>query len=192
MELLVVIIIIAILAGFLVPQITEMMRQKEALLAKNLISGLQAGIRAFEAENNRLPVDPASTGGGKDAEVLTDGSTPILDALLGLPAAGGGADWNPKGTRFAEFSNATNNRGGLVITGRPYQLRDPWGNPFHVLFDLDGDHRVKNPDATNSDAKFSRPGGAPVDPFLPTEVAIFSLGRDGQPYTADDVVSWRQ
>lgn len=192
MELLVVILIIAILAGFLFPQISEMMKQKTVLQTMEIVSKLKSGISSFLTEYNRLPSDPAASTGGEDVEVLTDGSTPFVDALLGIPAEEGGANWNPKGVVCAEFALAHNDRNGLITTTRPYKLHDMWGKPFHILLDLNGDHQVKNPDAQNSEPKVAQPNGKPAGEFLPTDAAIFSSGPDGIPQTGDDIVSWRQ
>ncbi|MBL9132426.1 MAG: type II secretion system protein, partial [Verrucomicrobiaceae bacterium] len=184
MELLVVILIISILAGFLVPQIIEMMKQKDILKTSELIVKLKTGISSFQTEYNRLPAD---SGPPVDTEVLTDGSTPLIDVLMGIPPHDPSANWNPKGTIFAEFPLAKNERNGLVTTGRPYKLHDVWGNPFHILLDLDGDHQVPNPDASNSDPKIATPGGKPASATLPTDNAIFSAGKDGVPHTGDDI-----
>lgn len=192
MELLVVILIIAILAGFLFPQLSEMIKQKNVLKTVDLVTKLKTGVSSFKTEYNRLPADPAASTGGEDVELLTDGSTAFVDALLAVPAEEGGANWNPKGIVCAEFALAHNDRNGLITAARPYKLHDMWGKPFHVLLDLNGDHQVNNPDAQNSDPKLAQPNGAPAGEFLPTDAAIFSSGPDGIPHTGDDIVSWRQ
>ena len=192
LELLVVILIIAILAGFLLPQITEMNRQKNILKTMDLVTKLKTGVSSFKTEYNRLPIDPSVSTGGEDLEVLTDGSTAFVDALLGIPAEEGGENWNPKGIAHAEFAYAHNDRHGIVTVTRPSKLHDMWGKPFHILLDTNGDHQVKNPDVQNSSTKYAQPNGKPAGEFLSTDAVIFSSGPDGIPYTADDIVSWRQ
>ena len=192
LELLVVILVIAVLAAFLVPQVTEGVKQAINLKTVDLVTKLKTGISSFKTEYHRLPVDPSVSTGGEDLEVLTDGSTAFVDALLGIPAEEGGANWNPKGVVCAEFALAKNDRNGLATTTRPYKLHDMWGKPFHILLDTSGDHQVKNPDTQNSDSKVAQPNGKPAGEFLPTDAAIFSSGPDGIPYTGDDIVSWRQ
>ncbi len=67
-----------------------------------------------------------------------------------------------------------------------------WGNPFRVLLDVDGNNQVKNPDAQNSDPNIAQPAGKHASEFLALDIAIYSCGQDGQPRTADDIVSWRE
>jgi type II secretory pathway pseudopilin PulG len=191
MELLVVIVIIAVLAGLLAPQISEMLNERDRLKTMELMTKLQTAISSFETEYNRLPVDAASSASGEDTEVLTDGSTPLVDTLMGLPPEDGGANWNPKGVPYAEFRPAQNGRHGVDVSSRPHRLLDPWGNPFHLVFDTNGDQRVMNPDAQNQDPRIAQPGGRPAGGFLSTRVAIFSRGRDGMPHTGDDIALWR-
>lgn len=192
MELLVVLVIISVLAGFLVPQIIEMMKRRDALKTMDLITKLKTGISSFHTEYNRLPVEQGISSDGEDTVVLTDGSTPFIDALTGIPAQDGGANWNPKNLVCIEFPMAQSDRNGLVNTTRPYKLHDMWGKPFHILFDTNGDHQVSNPDTENSDSRISQPGGKPAGKFIATDVLVFSSGKDGVPHTADDIASWRQ
>ena len=88
---------------------------------------------------------------------------------------------NAKGIRFAEFPTAKNDRHGLISQPRPSHLVDRLGNPFRVLFDVDGNHQVKNPDAQNSVPQIAQPAGKPAPEFLMLDMAIFSCGKDSKP-----------
>ncbi|MFO1437854.1 MAG: type II secretion system protein [Verrucomicrobiaceae bacterium] len=205
-ELLVVVTIIGILAGLVISQAPKLMQQSRELEVRNVIVSLQTGIRNYQTEYNRFPLDPAQlSSGDEDAPaVLTNQSTTLIDTLMGPAASqssGGGsssgsgsgatADLNPKGIEFTSFKVAKAGRNGLVGTQSPYSLVDLWGSPFYILFDTNLDRKIKNPDLQNQDPKISQNAISPPPQFLPTDVAIYSLGKDRIPMTGDDIVSWR-
>lgn len=189
-ELLVVITIIAILASLAGAQIIKVIDDGNRVKVVALMMELKTGINAYQLDYTRFPIDSSSaSGNGEDvAELLTDGSNPLVDALMGIPpATKGGTDLNPKRTPFSTFPTAKNDRHGLVGTTRPYKLNDMWGQPYRILLDTNGDNQVKNPDTTNADPKISQNQAA----HLATKVAVYSSGKDKTPHTADDIVSWR-
>ena len=204
-ELLVVVTIIGILAGLVISQAPKLMQQSRELEVRNVIVALQTGIRNYQTEYNRFPLDPAqsSSSGDEDAPAIpTNQSTSIVDTLMGPAASQGGgsgsssgssgtANLNPKGIEFTTFKVAKNGRNGLVGTQSPYSLVDLWGSPFYVIFDTNLDRTIKNPDLQNQDRKISQNAISPPPQFLPTDVAIYSVGKDLIPMTGDDIVSWR-
>lgn len=190
-ELLVVITIIAILASLAGAQIIKVIDDANRVKVLALMTELKSGIDAYQLDYNRFPIDSnTGAGNGEDIpELLTDGSSALVDALMGIPpATNGGTDLNPKRTPFSNFPIAKNDRHGLVGTTRPYKLNDMWGQPYRILLDTNGDNQVKNPDATNADPKISQNQAA----SLVTKSAVYSCGKDKMPQTADDIVSWRQ
>ncbi|MFM7604519.1 MAG: type II secretion system protein [Prosthecobacter sp.] len=206
-ELLVVVTIIGILAGLVISQAPKLMQQSRELEVRNVIVAIQNGIQAYQTEYNRYPIDPSQTSssGGDDAPaVLTNQSTSLITALMG-PAAkqggsggssggsgsGGTANLNPKDIEFVTFKVAKNGLNGLVGAQSPYSLVDLWGSPFYVLFDTNLDRKIGNPDLQNQDPKISQNAVSPPPQFLPTDVAIYSIGKDKIPMTGDDIVSWR-
>lgn len=190
-ELLVVITIIAIIARLAVPMIIKTLDDAYWTKTLTMVTELKSGIDAYQHDYNRFPIDFSPGSGRDDAlELLTDGSNPLVDALLGIPPdlnANGTRDLNPKRTPFANFPTAKNDRHGLVGTTRPYKLHDMWGQPFHILLDTNGDNQVMNPDITNADPKISQNQAA----FLATKSAVYSSGKDKTPRTGDDIASWR-
>lgn len=189
LELLVVITIIAILAGLVAAQAVKMIDEGNRLKVQTVITTLKNGIDAFQADYNRFPLDAnINRANGEDApEILTDGSNSLVDAIMGIPPAAGGTDLNPKRTHFAEFTPAKGDHHGLVGTARPSRLHDMWGQPYRILLDTNSDNQVKNPDATNTAPKISQNQGK----HLTVKVAVYSCGKDKIPQTADDIVSWR-
>ncbi|MCB1275394.1 prepilin-type N-terminal cleavage/methylation domain-containing protein [Prosthecobacter sp.] len=189
LELLVVITIIALLASLAAIQIIRSLDDANRLKVMAVVLDLKSDIDAYHLEYNRFPIASNSASGDQDApELLTDGSTPLVDALLGIPPSGSGVrDLNPKHIPFSSFPVAKNDRYGLAGAARPYKLTDLWGQPYHILFDTNGDNQVTNPDVANSDPKISQNRAS----HLASRVAIYSSGKDQLPGTADDIVSWR-
>jgi prepilin-type N-terminal cleavage/methylation domain-containing protein len=187
-ELLVVITIIAILASLAATQIPKLIDDANRMKVLKEVLELKSGIDAYHLAYSRFPIEPGSAGGNDNdgPELLTDGTNPLVDALLGIPPASG-TDLNPKRTPFSQFPTAKNDRHGLVGATRPSKLHDMWGQPYRILLDVNGDNQVKNPDIANSAPKISQDQAAHVV----AKSAVFSSGKDQMPLTADDIVSWR-
>lgn len=186
-EMLFVIVIISVLSSLIASQVIKILDDGNRLKTRALVLELKQSIASFWTDYGRLPLADAKD----DQEWFTDGSNPIVDSVLGLPAETGAVNLNPRGTKFANFPPAKNQRHGLLNESRPLKLHDMWGRPLRVILDADGDHQVPNPDALSSDPTIALPGGKPVSPFLILDMVIYSCGKDGLPHTADDVVSWR-
>lgn len=179
-ELLIVITIIAVLAGIAIPVITSVMNKARETQARTVIKDLAVAVSAYRVEYNRLPVEGMA---GEDAALKTDGSDPLIYVLLGQRSGA----LNSRGEKFFNANVATNQRNGVVMSGASAALYDPWGRPYEIILDGDGDHLVHNPDMSNEDGRISES----ALPRLPAETAVFSSGRDGRPHTRDDIVSWR-
>ncbi len=189
-ELLITITIIAILASMTAAGISYAIDQSNRLKVRAVLVDLKNGIEQFQVDYGRWPIDSSVTGAnGEDAaELLTDGTNSLVDTLMGIPPASGGAvDLNPKRTPFASFPPASNGRHGLVGAARPFKLADMYGQPYHILLDTNGDNQVKSPDVSNTDPKISTGQAA----HLVTKVAVYSSGKDQILRTSDDVTSWR-
>lgn len=179
-ELLIVIAIITVLAGLAIPAINVVINKGRETQARAAIKGLEVSISAYRAEYNRLPAEGAP---GEDLELITDGGDPLIFVLLGQAQG----DLNPRGEKFLNAAVASNQRNGVVMSAGSAALYDPWGRPYQIVLDGDGDHLVGNPDAMNDDPGIS----SDASPQLPVDMAVFSSGRDGRPHTRDDVTSWR-
>ena len=189
-ELLITITIIAILASLTAAGITNAIDQANRLKVRTVLMDLKNGIDQYQTDYGRWPIDSSvNAANGEDAaELLTDGTNSLVDTLMGIPPASGGAvDLNPKRTPFASFPPANNGHHGLVGAARPFKLADMYGQPYHILLDTNGDNQVKNPDVSNTDPKISTNQAA----HLVTKVAVYSSGKDQILRTSDDVTSWR-
>lgn len=202
-ELLVVITIIAILAGLVMSQGPKIMEDARKLQVQTVIKDLRLAIGSYQVEYNRWPVNSSMLSSGSSGEDVqafpTDENAGIVDALLstsssssGDSGGSGSANLNPKDIKFIDLPIAKNGRFGLVNPQPPYKLVDLWGTPYYVLLDTNGDKQVQNPDQNNSDPSISQNTSSPPPQNLPTEIAIYSYGKDLMPATRDDVVSWRQ
>jgi prepilin-type N-terminal cleavage/methylation domain-containing protein len=170
-ELLVVIAIILILAGLLLPGIANARKRAKVAKAAAEIQHLLAVFKAYEMDAIEWPVS--------NEVAFTVNSNMVLMLL--------GSSYNPpsplRGNRFnrpyMEFR-----RGDL---GPDKSYVDPWGNPYHVLFDDSNSGSVTNP--------FGPVGG----PRIPVPAIVWSLGPDGRsdlggpdsPFNKDNVASWR-
>lgn len=202
-ELLVVVTIIGILAGLVMSQATKMMEDARKLQVQTVLKDLRIAIGNYQVDYNRYPVDPSLLSSGDDGEdiqaIPTDESSGIIDALLSTsasPSGGGGGgsglNLNPRDIKYIDLPIAKNGVFGLVNAQPPFKLTDLWGQTYRILLDTNGDKQVMNPDLNNADPSIAQNPMSPPPQKLPTDVAIYSFGKDKMPQTKDDVVSWRQ
>jgi prepilin-type N-terminal cleavage/methylation domain-containing protein len=175
-ELLVVIAIIGILAGMLLPAIGGVKRRAQIKVAKLEMKNLETGIKQYESDYSKLPYIGDPTGDfsyGTNNSVLIAMLLPknmVTDADLAVKSG----DRNPRGNQYftAKFPGNTSAPG----IGSDYTLRDPWGKPYIVTLDADGNNKciVSGQEILGS-------------------VAIYSYGPDqgdNHGNTTDDVTSW--
>ena len=180
MELLVVMTIIAILAGLSVPVANAVMKRARLMRAKHMALGLRKAVGTYSAEYGRYPV--AGDNGSqatRDAEVETDQA--LMNVLLGSDEASGPGGLNPRGQPFFSANNASsdrNPRDGMVSTPTGGgTLYDPWGNLYRLIIDVDRNNRCKVPSGDGVVAK---------------DVLVWSLGPNGKDDRGegDDVIAW--
>lgn len=131
----------------------------------NIITAL----KGYKVEYNRFPL--LGERFSRDSEVIIS-SGPLLNALTGEDDK-----INPRKIKFIDLPIAKNNVNGLLEKDGKRILVDPWGEPYAILLDFDGDGKVPDPE---------HPGA-----MLSTTVMVFSGGPDGNPITwQDNVKSW--
>lgn len=201
-ELLVVVVIIGILAGLVMSQASKMMEDARKLQVQTVIKDLRIAIGNYQTDYNRYPVNPSLLSGsssGEDVPVMeSDEKSGIVDALMSTGSSSGnssgggsGLNLNPRDIKYIDLPIAKNGMFGLVNPQPPYKLTDLWGQTYRILLDTNGDKQVMNPDINNMDPKISQNATSPPPPKLPTDIAIYSLGKDKTAQTGDDIVSWR-
>jgi type II secretory pathway pseudopilin PulG len=182
-ELLVVISIIAILAGLAFPAVNGAIGSARKAQARNDVQQIVAAVKAFKAEYGRMPSDVVgnnsnirddSEGGGENAST----QRAIMDHLLGVTRT-----LNTKGIVFLEPKNTAGTKGGYnTSTGVFY---DPWGIAYFIKIDTNYDDKIE----------YYNNGVANV---FGSAMAV-SLGPDkklGDPYAAsgtgkDDICSFK-
>ncbi len=140
---------------------------------------VQFAIHNFISEYNDFP---NLAGKPLEADIELEVAGELLDCLLGDKVAG-----NSREITFLNINTARQGRAGVLETAEKRILVDQWGQAFRVRLDGDHDGNVTNPDTQNADKDIRQSGSE----WLRTQVAVYSLGRDGEPFTEDDITSWR-
>lgn len=128
-ELLVVISIIAILAGISFPAVQGAMGSGKKAKARNDVSQLVAAVKAFQLEYGRLPCSSE----GASGDVIATTNNKVVIAALTISN-----DLNPRGIVFFEPKQAKGGKGG-ISDGIYF---DPWGKPYTFSFDTDYNNRL--------------------------------------------------
>jgi prepilin-type N-terminal cleavage/methylation domain-containing protein len=208
-EMLVVIAIIAILAGILLPALSGLKTKAKVGQAKMEMQNLAAAIKAYEKEYNRFPGsakveqngNPDFTFGGNG--VVTGGpayesdNSLVMLILLNkmdrapLPLRDEIKGRNPRSLPLFDDKPVENGLPGIG-TG-DHVFRDPWGNPYIITIDLNADDKCL-------DGHYRNAGGPGLVGTAPNiefsgDVMIWSFGPDknfGPGFDQDNVLSWKQ
>lgn len=210
-EMLVVIAIIAILAGLLLPVLAIQKTKAKIVVAKTEMANLAAAINQYDATYSRLPTSVAAglQAGVADATfgLASDPDFPAatiydnsdLMIILGNVDLGVNASSakNPQRVNFLPNikPGATTSSPGL---GPDYIYRDPWGQPYIITLDLDADSQC--------DDGFYWSGLPGLYGRVRAPVVIWSKGPDGmfdrslpppsptyniKTVNTDNVLSWK-
>jgi type II secretory pathway pseudopilin PulG len=176
-ELLIVISIMAILAGILIPSITIVRGQAKISTAQSLIRRLEAAIISFESDHGYYPPDAIETGTGLYNPVQPDLSSLATTAITAAqvpPQAlyyyltNGFVGENAPYTVIARGSEAY--FFDEVFTERLPVIVDPWGRPI-----------IYNRKPRGNTGNFLTDGGVKIKPrHNPDSFDLFSVGPNGQ------------
>lgn len=173
-ELLVVITIIAVLAGIATPMGLSAIQKGKKTTCLAAAAAIETAVGNFYNEYGSMP-----NSGSLDTTVKTNATAGInlLKALVGLDTT-----LNPRGIKFLSVKEGKANKNGLIynstgtdVTG----MYDPWGGAYNVMLDLDYNERV-SPSPTAG-------GGATLNG---RRVAVWSDGASSK--LNDDVKTWGQ
>lgn len=146
-EMLVVIAIIALLAGLLFPAITSALqasyRRKAAVTCQSIE---QAIVMYMNDHNGRFPVPISAYEKSDDEFFNEEGSKDILMVLMGLNGGfneNSNYGLNPK--RKVYLSSEVPSTDGTY--------RDPWGTQYQIILDLDMDGKITYPSGTEAHRK---------------------------------------
>jgi len=176
-ELLVVITIIAILAGLSFAGITAALKKARTTESKVLATSLKQAIDAFYSEYNKLPDIEAGAGGVEtDAG---DGLT-LLRILLAQESESGDLE-NKRSVVFLNAKQAKAERGGVEYGsggGSVEGMYDAFGNPFRVFMNVDYEDEL----VFSYGGKSYRLRGE--------QAAVASPGADMEAGNSDDVLTF--
>jgi len=145
--------------------------------AEHTILSLKNSISSYYTEFRQWP---GKSEGPGDLDLETDER--LMNVLLGATSERGPSGRNPRGIVFYTDRQARPHgegfaRGLSLNSDGGGTLWDPWGRPYRVRLDADGDGRVEDP---------SQPGR-----FVPESVLVWSAGRDGKFETwKDNLKTW--
>ncbi len=173
LELLVVITIIGILAGFSFGAFSAVKKLAQKTQAKNDANQIALAVSSYFNEYGRYPI---AGGGGADANLLSDKA--FLEILTAVDV-----EMNPRQISFLDPKQAKAELAGVTLQG---DLVDPWGLPYKIIIDGNYDKEVENPDTVSENAP----------PTLRKGVIVWSEGPDkgmpsGTDPWADNVTTWK-
>jgi type II secretory pathway pseudopilin PulG len=171
--MLVVIAIIALLAGLLLPAVTGGVKRGKVARAQTEVKLIEQAMSGYLSEYGKFPGQDADT-----ADHLYQSSSDyqmLIATLRGSNTAGsaaafmgGGGNQNPREKVFLTVSDAANTIAGGNAQGG--ELADPWGNRYNVAADWTMDGFIRDgvqadgEDVTNRVAVWSwgpEPGSSP-------------------------------
>jgi prepilin-type N-terminal cleavage/methylation domain-containing protein len=218
-EMLVVIAIIAILAGILLPALAHVKTKAKIAVTKVEITQLVTAIQHYDTDYDRPPLSKAafdSTSAGSPdftcGTVMTNGvaiaapeiistgnngyqncNSEVLAIIMNLDVYPNGSHArNPHRRVFFDPKRASAaNAHGL---GPDTVLRDPWGNPYIITLDVNDDNRCQDGfyyPLTKGDNSLLPSRSAVVWSFGPDRSAIFDydVGPKGGA-NKDNILSW--
>lgn len=164
-ELLVVISIIAILAGLLLPVISGVKKKGQVAKTKLEMAQIESALSAYESEYGRLPGSASAYGTGTDftygttnfpaavqppGAEYTASNAEAVAILTGIDkyrdgtsaTANASNQLNPKKSLFLNAKQVEGTRAGGI--GEDGVIRDLWGNPYIISIDTDFDNFVED------------------------------------------------
>ena len=212
LELLVVISIIAVLAGLLLPVTSSVMENARKTEAKSTETQIVAAIKSFQTDYGVYP-NPAP-GVTNDKTWVNDQNQGLFDILRALDDATTsvntrrvvyfeGKDVKTPATPKSGFATQAATK---TVNGATYKvglrgLTDPWGNGYYVRYDTGYSDSLLHP--YSGDADGQNETSATANDTLHFGVIAWSYGKDGLKgnkgttggapnYTyGDDVLSWQ-
>jgi len=176
-ELLVVIGIIALLASIAIPAGNIVLDKARNTQAKAAMKGLEVGIKGYQTEYNKYPANATYT--DSQAIELVDGNELMQAITIHGAQTAASKLVNPRALSFYDPSPAQKNRNGYTPGGG---LMDPWGEPYIVAIDYNGDNEVTIP---------SEAAGTDDPATLAVGVVAYSTGKPPHDPIRNFVRSWR-
>ncbi len=179
-ELLVVISIIVTLASVAFVTAQSSINKARARQAQKDCTDIVQAVNNFIMDHQGvLPLDPMYKVGDKDIVVTSayDDKSQLISILLNRE----NSDLDRVNTQRKPYLSATTvdtPRGGLYFSGREVGLYDPWGKPYYVMIDVDGDGEIQDPTAKKN-----------LDRPIIQRVIAYGTGPDGEGSHGDGKIS---
>jgi prepilin-type N-terminal cleavage/methylation domain-containing protein len=182
-ELLVVIAIIAALVAGSFGAFAFAIEKTRFADAQSMARTIANAVDQFQNEYDAMP-RPVSAMEGNDCETDTTAAEGLVSILMGIDTGRNPRRVNLLGDHKEAATAGGRRVDGLIREGENnIELVDPWGTPYKVTLDLDGDGRLPNPCIEEAN-----PGSAE----LHRTVIVYSAGKDRDFGTwKDNVTSWR-
>jgi hypothetical protein len=147
------------------------------LRTKSTMKDIQVALGHYRTEYDKFPLSGPTL--KKDVHLRSQGQW--VAALMA-----GDTTLNLKGIKFLDVTPAKNRENGFYQDNGEWMITDRWGEMYYVIFDVDLDNRIANPEA--------RPGNLSdrIPEWINSTVVIYSSGPDRDPNTwKDNICSWR-
>jgi prepilin-type N-terminal cleavage/methylation domain-containing protein len=216
-EMLVVIAIIGLLAAMLFPVFAKVKTKTKIRMAQNEMQGLSAAISSYDTTYSRYPgnVNGQDYTYGYPAQLppVANGTNNNANLMIILTDLNTGVNLNhAKNPQQLSLYNAKASSDTISpgLSSIDNQLRDPWGHPYVISIDFDGDGYTKDavyslpalhPGAVNGKGMFGLVDYMTNSTFLfHGPVMIWSLGPDGLATNTtaanvapnlDNILSWQ-
>lgn len=202
-ELLIVISIIAILAGLLLPAIGKVKDKAKKVKAKAMANTLVIAIKSYESTYGLLPwggstdiiwfdYSSKSTNDSKNYDTLIQilTKTRITDNTKSDVA-----DPDPADTDPAVNKTLAGNTRNIRFLDPPSDFStngylDPWGNRFGIALDLDYDNKVTLPSSPTQDVQGTSFVWSFGSPPSGSSISVNKFGSNTSPDT--NVASWKE
>ena len=194
LELLVVISIIAVLAGILLPVTSSVMKNAQKVQAKSTEMQIVTAIKSFQTDYGVYPM-PADA--PTNTDVCFGSNAPTQAELFHILRADNqaGTTINTRAIVYIELPNAKNMTPGLSKNGigSDGMLYDPWGTIYLIGVDGNYDDTVNNPYSKNAGSSPLRTGVIVYSwgPDKLTTSNFYGGGDKNDSTSADDVISWQ-
>lgn len=182
-ELLVVITIIAVLAGGGFAAGNAAIQKARRTTALATATSIEAAVNNYYTEYGSLPVTSGGTADPAAVSTTTVAGVDLLKVLLGTET--GASPLNTRAIKFLNAKEGKANKNGIIYdaAGIVTGLYDPWGGPFWVMMDGNFDESI-----------ITAPLATPRPTLRGRRVAVWSNGADASAgansKVADDVRTW--